>query len=241
MTISNKLLMAAAGNTSGVEFVGYATGTSNGTDSITLDLTSLADGIDTAPAEGDLMLIGMSYSDTTANYLNFPSGYSNMASTSVYTGSLFFTTLRVGYKIMPSTVDTSYTITGQAATNRGSCATVLVFRGASASAPTGGIGSNTGSFDVSEASLTIGEQDSTLFTFATALRPTNPCTYSTSDLDYINNGSPSGSTTSVVGIWGYSSGVSSGATGTITLTHSGSDTEDTYAGNIYYRGEITKE
>ncbi len=227
---------------SGIKFVGQTSGVSLGTASITLDLTNLTDGIDTTAREGDMVLLSMSYADTNAVYLTYPSGFNNISADSIKLGNLFYVTRRIGFKIMGSTPDTTLTITGNTVNNRGSVASVIVLRGTDITEPLWTSSKGTNTFDWVIPTITPDVDGSMIVTFATIHRPDNITEFTSTTLDYIQNSDVSASTTSVCMGVGYLENVTSGSPISFgNATYVGTSIEDGYAGYISISLEVKPE
>ena len=99
-------LRAVAGQ--GIQYVGgYVIGRTGDVDDIDISLTGLTGGIASAPAAGDFVLI---YWCTTSTTTNTISGYTSIAT--AFGNGTTQSGIRASYKFMPSTPDTSATVTG---------------------------------------------------------------------------------------------------------------------------------
>lgn len=107
-----KMLAGAGGQSQvGIQYVGGSTQTSTGTTSdITVSLTSLTGGSGTAPIAGDFVVVYFGTGSTANRDLVIGSGFTEL--TELYANSTFDANLVVAYKVMGSTPDTSFTITG---------------------------------------------------------------------------------------------------------------------------------
>lgn len=117
-----------------VTLVGIVTGTAINGGDVTLDLTALTGGSDSAPSLGDIVLVA----SAVGNNLNAanpatPSGWTNEVSIS--SDDSFDTALDVFYKIMGSTPDTSVICAGTGGADDATSATAFVFRGVNQGAP----------------------------------------------------------------------------------------------------------
>jgi hypothetical protein len=125
------------GETTGLaelSYVGGRTQTSTGgTANLSVSLTALTGGTDTAPQEGDLVIIAMCIA-STANRAYRISGYDVIAD--LYANDTFDSNFQVGYKIMGSTPDTTATITGgSGSTADGLALAVYVWRNVDLTTP----------------------------------------------------------------------------------------------------------
>lgn len=153
----NKAMLGAAGlGSGGIEFVGRKSGVGAGT-GITLDLTTLAGGIDTQPREGDIVILtqavhgfGIINYDMTVT----TSGYTEEADMLVINTNT--THLGVHYKVMGSTPDTQV-VTPQYNTNVAHVTIALVFRGVDTTTPldvSTTTSSNTNTADINPPAIT---------------------------------------------------------------------------------------
>lgn len=110
------------------------------TDTTALALTSLSGGTDTAPKEGDIVVIAVSTAATSNTFLAV-TGYTQIAS--LFAEDTYDTNLWVGYKIMGATPDTSVTIPACASSADAQTAAIQVWRNATFDSATTVTASNT--------------------------------------------------------------------------------------------------
>ena len=115
----------------GSKTVGWGGTTSNSV----ISLTDLTGGTDTAPQDGDLVLIGYFAGTSTGSpVLSFvTSGYT--APVSLFAEDTADTTTVMGYKLMTATPDTSVTVSGTGSGSHAGRLAVMVFRGVDPSTP----------------------------------------------------------------------------------------------------------
>jgi hypothetical protein len=124
-----------------IQLVGYTTGTKAGSTSgtTTLSLTALTGGIGTAAQAGDLVVAFYSVSiaaasgDQTFSITDGTTEYSLI--TEVYAPGSYSANLRVAYKVMGGTPDTTTTFGPTTSGNSAGAMAVYVFRGVNASTP----------------------------------------------------------------------------------------------------------
>ena len=110
-----KFLRAASGAGEKIEYVGgYVQGFEGTTNNITVTLTSLTGGLATQPAAGDFVIIYFGTGSTTDRNLAV-SGYSEVVE--LYSSDTIATSLKVAFKFMTGTPDTSITLTGGTQSN----------------------------------------------------------------------------------------------------------------------------
>lgn len=97
---------------SSIQYVGGSTTSGLGTTSnITVSLTSLAGGLSSSPAQGDMVIVVLTVASALTRNITYRiSGYTQIAD--LFADDTYEANLQVGYKIMTSTPDTSVTITG---------------------------------------------------------------------------------------------------------------------------------
>lgn len=119
-----------------IQYVGGATQTAaGGTANITVTLNALTGGIATAPAANDIVIIAISIGATTSKTYRI-TGYTQIAS--LYANDTYDANLQVGWKLMPSTPDTTATITGgSGATADSMTIAVQVWRNVDTTTPIG--------------------------------------------------------------------------------------------------------
>ena len=117
-------------------FVGGKTaGFGGGTANRTVTLTGLSGGSETAPLEGDIVIIGYSagYNTNALSLSIVSSGYTTIGPITGFDS--YDTTLVGGYKIMGSTPDADVVVSGTTDANAAGVVTIHVWRGVDASTP----------------------------------------------------------------------------------------------------------
>lgn len=109
MSISRLMLMGAAGGAAGgIQYVGgYTEGFAGSSSDITVSLTSLSGGLSSSPSAGDLVVVYFGVGTNFAQPLTVD-GYTALAQ--VESGGTREAVLRVAYKFMGATPDTSITL-----------------------------------------------------------------------------------------------------------------------------------
>jgi hypothetical protein len=115
-------------------YVGGRTQTSTSTSNITVTLTGLTGGSDTAPVEGDLVLVVRTWAGTADQSLTTSStGWTELVET--YFNSTYDINMAIYWKIMGATPDTSMVVNGQGSTNDATAIAVQVYRGVDTTTP----------------------------------------------------------------------------------------------------------
>lgn len=120
-----------------IDYVGGSTFANNGVTgaAINVSLTALSGGFATAPTQGDLVVVSYTVASNPnpITTINITPGYTSFAVVSQ--ADTACTALVIGYKFMGATPDTTVTVSGTAALNRGSSVTIQVFRGVDPTTP----------------------------------------------------------------------------------------------------------
>lgn len=112
-----------------IQYVGGVTGTAPSGGSVTLSLTALTGGIDTAARTDDLVIVSISHAGLTdaTPGVSSPTGFTEV--TELYANDSYDANLSVNYKIMGATPDTSVVTLSSATTTNSTAVTIHVFRG----------------------------------------------------------------------------------------------------------------
>lgn len=133
MELLKKMMLATSG---GIELVGsYYQMNAGQTGTVSVDLTSLTGGIDTAPSENDIVILtqGSPSAGGTQGLTNPPAGWTLISQ--VVSDDLKDVSLTLSYKVMGATPDTSVDIESGGHVDNPTGATVFVFRGVDNSSP----------------------------------------------------------------------------------------------------------
>jgi hypothetical protein len=121
-----------------IQFVGVQTlGRAGTTSSATIDLTALSSGISSAAAAGDLVIAAFSTGSDTQRTLAITDGANDYTEVTpqLYSNDTYDVNLRVAYKFMGGTPDTTITFGGTGSIDDAGACLVLVFRGVDSDAP----------------------------------------------------------------------------------------------------------
>jgi hypothetical protein len=130
----------------GIQFVGGVTSSRVGTTSTTTQsLTSLAGGMATAPAQGDLVVVACGVGSQGRNNSQAITGYTTVGTQLNRADDTYDASLQISYKFMTATPDTSITIPSTGSADDGQAWAVMVFRGVDSTTP----------FDVTSVSATL--------------------------------------------------------------------------------------
>ena len=119
-----------------ITFVGgTGAGRAGSTSTASQSITGLTGGSDSAPIEGDLVLVVVATATQARNPACAISGWSTIGTQLNVTSTTYDTSLQVSYKFMTSTPDTSITIPSTGNIADGQSRRVLVFRGVDPTTP----------------------------------------------------------------------------------------------------------